>query len=149
MTKTEARRHLFRAHLAWQRSLLGRDAETPAPSGQKVQRKPDWRVAERCRRCADEGPVQAPSVDRSVDISLPPSPRAGSISFRSRRCVIEPEAMISLRGVLMAIIIIIGLPLAIVRCCSAAEIGAQHAHRLRLNWTMTDEPRAAVRSLSH
>lgn len=63
----------------------------------------------------DEEPVRAPSVDRPVDNE--PSPLAArwvDIIQVAPPPVIEPEPMLSLRVVLIAIIIIIGMPLAIV-----------------------------------
>lgn len=122
MTKTEARRHFVSVHIYWHGSDHCWDA-TPkrrhhqVEKVQKVQRKPDWPRWQNAmsEMLPDEEPVQAPSVDRSVDIE--PSPIAArwvDIIQVAPLPVIEPEPMISLRGVLMAIIIIIGLPLAIV-----------------------------------
>jgi hypothetical protein len=119
MTKTEARRQFVSVHIYWH----GRDHcwdATPKHRHrqiEKAQRKlnwPRWQNA-MSEMLPDEEPVRAPSVDRSAAIE--PSPIAArwvDIIQVVPPHVIEPEPMISLRGVLIVIIIIIGLPLAIV-----------------------------------
>jgi hypothetical protein len=119
MTKTEARRHFVSVHIYWHGGDHCWDA-TPKRRHrpvEKVQRKlnwPRWQNA-MSEMLPDEEPVQAPSVDRPVDNE--PSPIAArwvDIIQVAPLPVIEPEPMLSLRGVLIAIIIIIGMPLAIV-----------------------------------
>jgi hypothetical protein len=126
MTKTEARRHFVSVHIYWH----GRDhcwdatpkrrhhqVQKVQHQVQKVQRIiawPRWQNA-MSEMLPDEEPVQAPLVDRPHDIE--PSPIAArwvDIIQVVPPHVIESEPTISLRGVLIVIIIIIGLPLAIV-----------------------------------
>jgi hypothetical protein len=119
MTKTEARRHFVSVHIYWHGADHCWDATPKRRHRQveKVQRKlnwPRWQSA-MSEMLPDEEPVRAPSVDRPVDNE--PSPLAARwvdiIQVAPPR-VIEPEPMLSLRVVLIAIIIIIGMPLAIV-----------------------------------
>jgi hypothetical protein len=123
MTKTEARRHFVSVHIYWHGRDHCWDATATLRHSQrhrqveKVQRKlnwPRWQSA-MSEMLPDEEPVRAPSVDRLVDNE--PSPLAARwvdiIQVAPPR-VIEPEPMLSLRVVLIAIIIIIGMPLAIV-----------------------------------
>jgi hypothetical protein len=129
MTKSEARRHFALVHIYWH----GKDHCWDATSArrhhqirmvqqiQKVQRKivlPKWQSA-MSEMLPDEEPVPTPLVDRFVDIE--PSPLVSPLVSRWVDIaqvvpppITEPVSMVSLRGVLIVIIIVIGLPLAIV-----------------------------------
>jgi hypothetical protein len=123
MTKTEARQHFASAHIYWHGKDHCWDATATLRHHQghhqiqTVRRKIDWpRWQESMSEMLpDEEPVPAPLVDRSVDIE--PSPlvaRWVDIPQVVPPPIIEPEPMVSLRGVLIVIIVTIGLTLAVV-----------------------------------
>jgi hypothetical protein len=151
MTKTEARQHLGSVHIYWHgvdhcwdatrrhHHIQVRDA-TPTRRHNQIHRiqqkidRPKW-YASMSEMLPDEEPVQTPWVDRWVDIEpaqLPIVTRRVDIVQVAPPPIIEPGPMVSLRGVLIVIIIIIGLTLAIVGVLFGGTRSAGHADRLRL-----------------
>jgi hypothetical protein len=123
MTKTEARQHFASVHIYWHGKDHCWDATATLRHHQRhhqiqtVQRKIDWPRWQdsMSEMLPDEEPVPAPLVNRSVDTE--PSPlvaRWVDIPQVVPPPIIEPEPMVSLRGVLIVIIVTIGLTLAVV-----------------------------------
>jgi hypothetical protein len=120
MSSTEARQHFGSVHIYWHGKDHCWDATPTRRHHQihKVQKKidePKWQKA-MSEMLLDEGPVQAPWVDRWVDIQPPQAPivaRRVDIVQVASPPVIEPEPMVTARGVVM-VIIAIAVTLAIV-----------------------------------
>jgi hypothetical protein len=124
MSKTEARQHFGSVHIFWHgkdhcwnatptRRHHRRDATLKRRHHQirKVQQKldePKWALA--MSEMRDEEPVQTPWVDRWVDIQPPQFPivarRIDSVQVVPPP-IIEPEPMVTPRGVVMVIIAIV------------------------------------------
>jgi hypothetical protein len=131
MTKTEARQHFGSVHIYWHgndhcwdatptRRRHQRDA-TPTPRHHQIHKvqqeidEPQWHEA-MSEMLLDEEPVQTPWVDRWVDIEPPQLPivtRRVDIVQVGSPPIIEPEPMVTPRGVVI-VIIAIALTLATV-----------------------------------
>jgi hypothetical protein len=138
MTKIEARQHFGSMRIYWYAEDHCWDA-TPTRRRhqiQKVQRKIDWPKWQNSmsEMLPDEEPAQTPLVNPSVDIEPPPIvARWVDITQVAPPPIIEPEPMVSLRGVLIVIIIIIGLTLAIVGVLfGGTRSELDLTHRLRI-----------------
>jgi len=144
MTKTEARQHFGSVHIYWHGKDHCWDA-TPTRRHHrihkvqqkiqihKVQQKidePKWHEA-MSEMLPDEEPVQTPWVDRWVDIQPPQFPivaRWVNIVQVPPPPIIEPEPMVTTRGVVM-VIIVIALTLAIVEVLFGGTIYQRPASR--------------------
>jgi hypothetical protein len=113
MTMTEARQHFGSVHIFWHGKDHCWDATPTSRHHQihKVQKKidePKWHKA-MSEMLLDEEPVQTPWVDRWVDIQPPQPPivaRWVDIVQVAPPPIIEPEPMVTPRGVVMVIIAI-------------------------------------------
>jgi hypothetical protein len=144
MTKTEARQHFGSVHIYWHGKDHCWDA-TPTRRHHrihkvqqkiqihKVQQKidePKWHEA-MSEMLPDEEPVQTLWVDRWVDIQPPQLPivaRWVNIVQVPPPPIIEPEPMVTTRGVVM-VIIVIALTLAIVEVLFGGTIYQRPASR--------------------
>jgi hypothetical protein len=131
MTKAEARQHFGSVHIYWHgndhcwdatptRRRHQRDA-TPTPRHHQIHKvqqeidEPKWHEAT-SEMLLDEEPVRTPWVDRWVDIEPPQLPiitRRVDIVQVGSPPIIEPEPMVTPRGVVI-VIIAIALTLATV-----------------------------------
>jgi hypothetical protein len=120
MSSTEARQHFGSVHIYWHGKDHCWDATPTRRHHQihQVQKKidePKWHKA-MSEMLLDAGPVQTPWIDRWVDIQPPQPPivaRQVDIVQVAPPPIIEPEPMVTTRGVVM-VIIAIAVSLAIV-----------------------------------
>jgi hypothetical protein len=132
MTKTEARQNFASVHIYWHGKDHCWDA-TPTRRHhqiQKVQRKIDWPKWQNSmsEMLPDEEPVQTPWVNRWVDIEPPPIvARWVDITQVAPPPIVQPDSVVSPRGVLI-VIITIGLTLAIVGVLFDGTRLAGHTH---------------------
>ena len=136
MSRTEARQHFGSVHIYWHGKDHCWDATSTRRHHQihKVQKKidqPKWQKA-MSEMLLDEGPVQTPWVDRWVDIQPPQAPivaRQVDIVQVAPPPIIEPEPMVTPRGVVMVIITII-LTIAVVEVLFSGMIN-ERMHKRR------------------
>ena len=137
MTKTEARQHFGSVHIYWHgndhcwdatptRRRHQRDA-TPTPRHHQIHKvqqeidEPKWHEA-MSEMLLDEEPVRTPWVDRWVDIEPPQLPiitRRVDIVQVGSPPIIEPEPMVTPRGVALvffAIVLTLGTIEVLFRC---------------------------------
>jgi hypothetical protein len=119
MSKTEARQHFGSVHIYWHGKDHCWDATPTRGQHQahKVQQKidqpkidqPKWHEA-MSKMLLDEGPVQKTWVERWVDFEPPQLPvvarQVDTVQVAPPPAIIEPEPMVTPRGVVMVIIAI-------------------------------------------
>jgi hypothetical protein len=133
MSKTEARQHFGSVHIYWHGPEHCWDA-TPTRRHHQVQRvqrkndQPKWQDS-MSEMLPDEKPVPTPWVNRWVDIEPPPivSRWVDITQVAPLPVISKPEPMVTPRGVVMVIIIIV-LTLVIVEILFGGMRSAGHTH---------------------